>query len=114
MGVRILGRDDAVERFERLLNSRDWWCVPVISGAALDVGRAVEDRYYDGAASSDCEVMLGPLPPFGQHATMLFHKRRMTSAELGALLGEFGPGTDFEQHLAAGHDVLVIAEEQDR
>lgn len=108
MSLLLLEHDDAHGRLQTYVDSGAWWIVPQITSEALDVIRAIENRYYTGEANADFELLLGPLPPFGQLATAMFHKRRISPQQLAAVLVEHG-SPDMAEQLAAGLDVLIIA-----
>ena len=110
MTIQLLDEAQAHAEFDRRVESREWWVIPVVGGAATDVMCAIEAAHYTGDANADFHLLAGPLPPFGQMFTAFAHKRRMTPDQLAALLAGFD-GRDVRDELRAGQDVLVIADD---
>lgn len=105
----VLTEEDAREKQRAMIASREWWVVPLFSDRAMQFSQVLEEQWFDGAASADFEILIGPF-------TVSFaRKRRVSAGKLAELLVSCGWDADLRtlrEHLRK-HDILIVSEARD-
>lgn len=84
MSIALMDEAEARAMVREKVKSREWWVLPWVSGIAGDVSTRIEERYYTGKASADCEVMSLGIP--GCFAVSFFRKRRMSPKQAAKIM----------------------------
>jgi hypothetical protein len=98
-GCHLLLGDDAADHLRRRVKSRDWWLFVANERRGIAFIRHLEDTYFAGPASADCELVMLPAlhEGFGVVGLFLAKKSRLSAAALRReLAGSAGPVTEEE------------------
>jgi hypothetical protein len=78
--MELMTEDDARQRVQAMIVSRDWWVIPWLNEEAGDLSLEIEREYYRGEANADFVLITAPVP-------MSFaRKHRMPERALAALM----------------------------
>ncbi len=109
MSISLLTEDESRAQIRALIESKDWWVIPMLTERALDFCYEIEKRYYTGRASADCELYMGP-----PVSVMFFRKSRMSAHRLAGLLAPKGKQRSERKESLKERDILFLAEEEDQ